>query len=64
VRGINKRFKSAAFGAGLICYPMGGTLDGKHGDHVLLAPPFIIEDRQIQEIIERLGLALATSLDA
>jgi len=43
---------------------MGGTLDGKHGDHVLLAPPFIIEDRQIQEIIERLGLALATSLDA
>lgn len=61
-RGINKRFKSAAFEAGLICYPMGGTIDGKHGDHVLLAPPFIIEDLQIEQIVERVGIALAASL--
>ena len=33
--------------AGLICYPMGGTIDGLNGDHVLLAPPYIIEDAQI-----------------
>jgi len=63
-RGVNKRFKAAAFEAGLICYPMGGTLDGKRGDHVLLAPPFIIEDRQIEEITDRLGIALEASLKA
>jgi len=63
-RAINKRFKAAAFEAGLICYPMGGTLDGKHGDHVLLAPPFIIEDQQIEEITNRLGIALEASLKA
>ena len=47
--GVNKKFKKAAFEAGLICYPMGGTIHGHKGDHVLLAPPFIIEDSQIEE---------------
>ena len=46
----HNRFKLAAFEAGLICYPMGGTVDGKLGDHVLIAPPFIISDNQIDEI--------------
>ena len=41
----HKRFKAAAFAAGLICYPMGGTIDGKSGDHVLLAPSFLISDK-------------------
>ena len=57
-RGVNKRIKTAAFDAGLICYPMGGTIDGARGDHVLLAPPFIIEDNQIDELVTKLGLAL------
>jgi adenosylmethionine-8-amino-7-oxononanoate aminotransferase len=35
-------------------YPMGGTIDGKYGDHVLLAPPFIINETQIEEITEKL----------
>ncbi|MFT5220161.1 MAG: adenosylmethionine-8-amino-7-oxononanoate aminotransferase, partial [Gammaproteobacteria bacterium] len=48
--GLNKIFKKMAFEAGLICYPMGGTVDGKNGDHVLLAPPFIIELNHIDEI--------------
>ena len=51
---INKQFKRAAFEAGLICYPMGGTIDGKRGDHVLLAPPFIIDDHHIDEILSKL----------
>ena len=42
--------KHAAFEAGLICYPMSGTRDGKWGDHILLAPPFIINENQINEI--------------
>ena len=55
---INKAFKKAAFEAGLICYPMGGTIDGKQGDHVLLAPPFIIEDDHIGEIVDKIGITL------
>jgi adenosylmethionine-8-amino-7-oxononanoate aminotransferase len=55
---INKKIKKAAFEAGLICYPMGGTIDGVNGDHVLLAPPFIIEDNHIDEIVEKLHLAI------
>ena len=35
---IHARLKAAAFDAGLICYPMGGTIDGRRGDHVLLGP--------------------------
>jgi hypothetical protein len=57
-RGVNKIVKAAAFEAGLICYPMGGTIDGVRGDHVLLAPPFIIEEPQIGELVEKLGRAI------
>ena len=53
----HKRFKAAAFEAGLICYPMGGTVDGRQGDHVLLAPPFIISDDQIGELCDKLTTA-------
>ena len=64
--GVNKKVKKAAFEAGLICYPMGGTVDGHRGDHVLLAPPFIIEDEQIDELVDKLAIAidLATSSQA
>ena len=61
-RSIHKRFKAAAFDAGLICYPMGGTIDGRNGDHVLLAPPFIIGDTQIEQITDRLSTALDAAL--
>ena len=57
---INAKVKKAAFEAGLMCYPMGGTIDGQRGDHILLAPPFIIEDEQIEELVDK----LATSIDA
>ncbi|SIO57200.1 hypothetical protein SAMN05444722_3697 [Rhodovulum sp. ES.010] len=58
-RGLHKALKAAALEAGLICYPMGGTIDGRQGDHVLLAPPFILEDAHIDEIVDKLGTALA-----
>ena len=61
-RGIAARIKAEAMAAGLICYPMAGTRDGREGDHVLLAPPFIIEDAQIGELTEKLGLALERAL--
>ena len=61
-KAVNKIFKAAAFEAGLICYPMGGTIDGQHGDHVLLAPPYIITDDQIGELVDKLDIALKKSI--
>ncbi len=54
------RVKTAAFEAGLICYPMSGTRDGKYGDHVLLAPPFITSEEQVGEIADKLTAAFLT----
>ena len=58
----HRAFKAAAFEAGLICYPMGGTLDGHRGDHVMLAPPFIISDDQIGEMCDKLDVAVQSAL--
>ncbi|TLP68995.1 aspartate aminotransferase family protein [Parasedimentitalea maritima] len=60
--GLAKKIKKAAFEAGLICYPMSGTRDGVNGDHILLAPPFIITDEQIIEVVDKLELAIGKSL--
>jgi len=43
---LHARIKHEALARGLMIYPMGGTVDGTRGDHVLLAPPFIIEQRR------------------
>ena len=59
-KGVAGRLKKAAFEAGLICYPMSGTIDGRRGDHVLLAPPFIIEDAHVNEIVDKLSAAVRT----
>jgi hypothetical protein len=56
------KLKMNAFEAGLICYPMSGTRDGKNGDHVLLAPPFIIEDSQMDELVEKIDSAIIKTL--
>ena len=60
---LHARVKAQALHAGLLCYPMGGTLDGTRGDHVVLAPPFIVEERQLDELVDKLGAALAAALD-
>ena len=59
---IHARIKKEALKAGLLCYPMGGTLDGLRGDHVLLAPPFIVGEEQLDELVGRLGGALEAVL--
>ncbi|MEM8597170.1 MAG: aminotransferase class III-fold pyridoxal phosphate-dependent enzyme, partial [Pseudomonadota bacterium] len=61
--GVAAKLKKAAFARGLMVYPMGGTIDGRHGDHVLIAPPFILESGQIPEIVEPLKAALDGVLD-
>jgi adenosylmethionine-8-amino-7-oxononanoate aminotransferase len=55
---LHAKVKKAAMARGLMVYPMGGTIDGRQGDHVLLAPPFIVNEGQIDEIVERLGAAV------
>ncbi|WP_458791103.1 aspartate aminotransferase family protein [Yoonia sp. MH D7] len=57
-RGIHKQLKARTFEAGLICYPMGGTIDGVNGDHILLAPPFIMDESHIDEIVGKLDIAM------
>ena len=57
---MHARVKRKALQAGLMCYPMGGTIDGVQGDHVLLAPPFIVEEAQLDELVDKLGAAIET----
>jgi adenosylmethionine-8-amino-7-oxononanoate aminotransferase len=59
---LHQRIKAAAFESGLACYPAGGTVDGRSGDHVLLAPPYIATSGDIDMIVERLGDAVDSAL--
>ncbi len=61
-KGIAARLKKRAFGDGLMVYPMSGTVDGQHGDHVLLAPPFIIGEEHVAEITDKLARAIDATL--
>ena len=51
-----------AFADGLICYPNGGNVDGVEGDTILLAPPFIASDAELEEIIVRFTGAVERAL--
>lgn len=60
---LNLRVKQAAMERGLACYPAGGTADGRRGDHVLLAPPYIVSPAEIDILVDRLGTAIDASID-
>jgi adenosylmethionine-8-amino-7-oxononanoate aminotransferase len=59
---LNQRIKAIAFEGGLGCYPGGGCMDGRSGDHVLLAPPYIATSDDIDMIVDRLGQAVDSAL--
>ena len=61
---LNGLIKKEAMARGLMVYPMGGTIDGRQGDHVLIAPPFIVERADITRIVERLGDAIDAAVSA
>ena len=61
---LHARIKKNAMAEGLLCYPMGGTVDGKEGDHILLAPPFISSEDEIAMIVERLNRAINISIES
>jgi len=52
---LHARVKAHGMQRGLMTYPGGGTIDGRHGDHILLAPPYIVTAADIDEIVRRLG---------
>ncbi|MGI9436023.1 MAG: aspartate aminotransferase family protein [Geminicoccaceae bacterium] len=60
---LHAKIKAEAMARGLICYPAGGTVDGRQGDHVLLAPPFIVSDAELEMIATRLNEAINASLE-
>ncbi|MGH6637181.1 MAG: aspartate aminotransferase family protein [Polaromonas sp.] len=59
---LHARIKQQALERGLMVYPMGGTVDGRYGDHVLLAPPFIASDSELALIAERLQAAISAAI--
>lgn len=61
---LHARIKAAAMEEGLMVYPAGGTADGRAGDHVLVAPPFIIGEEHVEMIVEKLSRAIDVAIDA
>jgi adenosylmethionine-8-amino-7-oxononanoate aminotransferase len=59
---MNERVKKEAYDRGLGCYPMGGTIDGLQGDHVILAPPYTVTAEEIEMIVDRFGAAVEAAL--
>lgn len=56
--GVASWIKNTAMEEGLICYPAGGTADGKNGAHILLAPPFIYTAAHVSELVGKLESVL------
>jgi len=63
-RRVHARVKAAAKDNGLMVYPMGGTIDGARGDHALIAPPFIVTEADIEEIVRRFARAVDAATTA
>ena len=61
---LHAQLKKQAMAEGLMTYPMGGTIDGVRGDHLLLAPPFNVGEDEVALIVERLGRAVDATLEA
>jgi adenosylmethionine-8-amino-7-oxononanoate aminotransferase len=59
---LHAAVKQHAMAMGLMVYPMGGTIDGARGDHILLAPPFIATDADLAEMTDRLAQAVALAI--
>ncbi len=63
-RKVHELVRRAAMDDGLLLYAMGGTIDGERGNHVMLAPPYTIDENLSGEIAERLAGAVQRTLSA
>jgi adenosylmethionine-8-amino-7-oxononanoate aminotransferase len=61
---LHERIRDAAFAQHLTVYPMGGTIDGRQGDHVIISPAYVATPAEIDLIVERLGAAVDEVLPA
>jgi adenosylmethionine-8-amino-7-oxononanoate aminotransferase len=61
---IHKLVQKTAMQNGVLCYGMGGTIDGRRGDHILIAPPYNINDAEQAEVIEKISTAVTATLAA
>lgn len=59
---LNAKIKNNAMKRKMVCYPNGGTIDGRFGDHVLLAPPFISDKALLEDIVDRLYASFEEAL--
>ncbi len=59
---LHDRIKVESMERGLLAYPMPGTIDGKRGNHMILAPPYIVTDADIDTIVDRLGDSVDAAL--
>jgi adenosylmethionine-8-amino-7-oxononanoate aminotransferase len=59
---VHQRAKAEAFERGLLVYPSGGTVDGRQGDHILLAPPYNVADEELDTIVDLLADTLGSVL--
>ncbi len=59
---MHARVKREAMACGLCCYPRGGTVDGRLGNQVLIAPPFIITSAQIDGLVDKLAEAIEAAI--
>jgi adenosylmethionine-8-amino-7-oxononanoate aminotransferase len=57
--GVAERVRQVAYENGVSVYPIQGCVDGAAGDHVLLAPPFILSDAEAGQIAAALEAAVA-----
>ena len=55
---VNQQIKAAAMDEGVVVYPMPGTIDGRNGDHVVLAPPYIVSDEEVDRIVDAMAAAV------
>ena len=58
------KVRAQAMENGLICYPVGGNVDGSRGDIVILAPPYNATDAELGEIVDKTALSIRQVLAA
>jgi hypothetical protein len=59
---LHEQIKLNALENGLMCYPGSGTADGVKGNHILLAPPYTISSKHIEEIVGKLVLTIRQTI--
>ena len=57
--GIAEKIRQAALRQNVLTYPSQGCVDGQRGDHILLAPPFIVSSEECSQLAQALQFAVA-----